>query len=60
VEGHDPADHAERVLRILGDRAEAGRMGERGVVHSMRFSWDVTAEEILGVYGELVDARVPA
>ena len=60
VEGHDPADHAERVLRILGDRAEAGRMGQRGVVHSMRFSWDVTAEEILGVYGELVDARVPA
>jgi len=60
VEGHDPADHAERVLRVLGDAQAACRMGKAGVAHSLRFSWDSTAEEILAVYGELLDGRAPA
>jgi len=55
VEGHDPADHAERMLRILADRTAACRMGEAGVAHSLRFSWDSTANEILAVYRELLD-----
>lgn len=55
VEGHDPADHAERVLDLLRDDARAQRMGKAGVAHSQRFSWDATAEEILAVYGELRD-----
>jgi len=55
VEGHDPADHAERVLRILRDPVAACRMGEAGLAHSLRFSWDATAEEILTVYGELTN-----
>lgn len=55
VEGHDPADHAERILRILADPAAACRMGEAGVERSLRFSWDSTAEEILAVYRELLD-----
>ncbi len=59
VEGHDPADHAERVLRVLADRTEARRLGEAGVAHSLRFSWDVTADEILTVYRELLDGGVP-
>jgi D-inositol-3-phosphate glycosyltransferase len=56
VEGHDAADHAERVLRLLGDRDLAARMGRAGVEHSMRFSWDVTARELRGVYEELLEA----
>jgi D-inositol-3-phosphate glycosyltransferase len=55
VEGHDPGDHADRVLSLLGDRADAKRMGEAGVAHSLRFSWDATAGEMLGVYRELID-----
>jgi D-inositol-3-phosphate glycosyltransferase len=55
VEGHDPGDHADRVLDLLRDRAAAGRMGEAGIAHSLRFSWDTTAGEILGVYRELLD-----
>lgn len=55
VEGHDPADHAERILQVLRDRAGARRLGEAGVAHSQRFSWDATAEEILAVYRELLD-----
>lgn len=59
VEGHDPADHAERVLDVLRDPAGARRMGEAGVAHSQRFSWDATAEEILAVYRELRDGVSP-
>jgi len=55
VEGHDPADHAERVLRVLDDPAGAAAMGRRGLGRSLRFSWDATAEGILGVYRELLD-----
>ncbi len=58
VEGHDPGDHADRVLSVLRDRAAARRMGEAGVAHSLRFSWDTTVGEILGVYQELLD-RAP-
>jgi len=60
VEGHDPGDHAERVLEILGDPAAARRMGECGAAESLRFSWDSTASEILSVYRELLDGAVPA
>jgi len=57
VEGHDPADHADRLLAVLGDRRMARRMGEAGVVQALRFSWDATAGEILSVYRELIDGR---
>jgi len=60
VEGHDPGDHADRVLAVLGDRAAARRMGEAGLAHSLRFSWDTTAGEILGVYRELLDGAPSA
>jgi D-inositol-3-phosphate glycosyltransferase len=57
VEGHDPGDHAERVLSILGDAKARARMGDAGVVRSLRFSWDATAAGMLSVYRELLDAR---
>ena len=60
VEGHDPGDHAERILAILGDPHERRRMGETGVLRSLRFSWDATAAGMLSVYRELLDGRFPA
>jgi D-inositol-3-phosphate glycosyltransferase len=54
VEGHDAADHAERILWVLGDPAARRRMGEAAVVRSLRFSWDTTASGMLSVYGELL------
>jgi D-inositol-3-phosphate glycosyltransferase len=54
VDGHDPSDHAERVLRILRDprlQAEFGRAGARDAV---RFTWDATADEMRAVYAELL------
>lgn len=60
VEGHDPADHADRILALLADPAAARRMGKAAVARSMRFSWDATAAEVLHVYRELFDAAAPA
>lgn len=60
VEGHDPGDHAERVLRLLGDPLASRRMGEAGVVRSLTFSWDATAAGMLGVYRELLDGLTPS
>jgi D-inositol-3-phosphate glycosyltransferase len=60
VEGHDPADHAERLLELLGDPARSARLGEAGVAFSIRFSWDATASDILSVYRELLDGRIPS
>jgi D-inositol-3-phosphate glycosyltransferase len=54
VEGHDPADHAERLLTVLRDATVAGRMGRAAAAHSLLFSWDATASEMLAVYGEVL------
>jgi D-inositol-3-phosphate glycosyltransferase len=53
VSGHDPADHAERLLAFLADPELARSIGRAGVPHSRRFSWDATASAALGVYREL-------
>ena len=55
VEGHDPADHATHLLRVLADPVEAARMGRVGAQQALRFTWDVTAREVLGVYRELME-----
>ena len=54
VEGHDPGDHADRVLSLLGDPASADAMGRRAAERSVRFSWDATAGGMLDVYREVV------
>jgi D-inositol-3-phosphate glycosyltransferase len=56
VEGHDPADHATQLLRVLADPVAAARMGRDGARQALRFTWDVTADEVLGVYRELMHA----
>src|SRR5919197_3491986 len=54
VPGHDPADYAERILLLLADRVGARRMADAAVAHALRFSWDATTENIVGVYRELI------
>jgi D-inositol-3-phosphate glycosyltransferase len=54
VEGHDPADHAEQALRILRRPALQSALGGEASRQALRFTWDVTAREVLGVYEELL------
>lgn len=57
VEGHDPADHADRMLQILRDPALADRMGMAAAREALRFTWDATASELAGIYRELIVRR---
>ncbi len=57
VEGHDPADHADRLLQILRDPALAAGLGEHAAREALRFTWDATAAELAGIYRELVEVR---
>src|SRR5262245_29308442 len=54
VAGHDPADHAERMLQVLSDPDAAAEMGRRGAHDALRFTWDATADQVLGVYRGLM------
>ena len=56
VEGHDPSDHAERLLRLLNDPDLQSRMGSEGARIAPRFTWDATTDAIHAVYDELLDA----
>jgi D-inositol-3-phosphate glycosyltransferase len=56
VEGHDPADHAARMLQILRDPALAERLGASAAREALRFTWDATAAELAGIYRELLTA----
>jgi len=54
VEGHDPAEHAERALQILRDERLRAALGEHAAHQALRFTWDATTDAIAGVYRELV------
>jgi D-inositol-3-phosphate glycosyltransferase len=56
VEGHDPADHADAVLAILGDPALADRLGSAGAREARGFTWDATTLGVRSVYRELVES----
>ncbi len=61
VEGHDPADYADKLLMLLHDPRGARHMGDAGVAQALRFSWDATASEVLEVYRELNgNGKLPA
>jgi D-inositol-3-phosphate glycosyltransferase len=59
VPGNDPAGFADRLLTVLSDRALADRLARGAVAHAIRFTWEDTVAELLGVYGELVPALAP-
>lgn len=54
VDGHDPADHAGPLLRLLREPRLQQAIGARAAEHSLRFTWDATADGILDVYRELL------
>ena len=59
VEGHDPGDHADRLLQLLGDPGLQSRMGAEAARSAPRFTWDATTHAVRAVYDELLDPRVP-
>lgn len=50
VEGHDPADYAVAVDRVLDDAQYADRLAAGAVARAERFSWEATVSRLLELY----------
>ena len=58
VDGHDRDDWAVTIGRLLREPARRARLGRAAVAHAQAFSWDRTAQRLLGVYRDaLVEHR---
>ncbi|MGW7189550.1 glycosyltransferase, partial [Streptomyces sp. NPDC054838] len=64
VDGHDPAEYARRLRRLVEDPAVGVAMGEAAVAHARAMSWQAAAARTLEVYrdalGEEHRARAAA
>jgi D-inositol-3-phosphate glycosyltransferase len=63
IDGHDPAEYAERIGRLLADPELAQQMGRRGRLLAQRFSWTRTADRLEGLFEQVIEnaqARVHA
>jgi D-inositol-3-phosphate glycosyltransferase len=54
VDGHDPADYAERMRLMLEEPGLAEQMGRRAGRAAHRFSWSRTADSLMEEFGELL------
>jgi D-inositol-3-phosphate glycosyltransferase len=54
VDGHDPADHADRLLQILRDARLQSAFGEEAAHQALRFTWDATTDQMVTVYDEVL------
>ncbi|WP_433827424.1 D-inositol-3-phosphate glycosyltransferase [Actinoplanes sp. CA-015351] len=54
VDGHDPADWARVLERLLDSPAQRHRLAAGAVAHASQFSWDRTADNLLRVYRDAV------
>ncbi len=59
VDGHDPADYAAVLGRLLASPRLRKTLGAGGVDHARRFGWDRTADRLLDVYAEAAAERLP-
>lgn len=60
VDGHDPADYARVLHRLIAERPWRDALGAAGVGHAATLSWSATVDGLLDVYrGTLVTERLP-
>jgi D-inositol-3-phosphate glycosyltransferase len=54
IAGHDPADYASAIGRIVFAPHLRRALSRGAVEHASRFSWQHTAEQLLGIYREVL------
>jgi D-inositol-3-phosphate glycosyltransferase len=54
VDGHEPADYAEVLAKLLHDPDERAGLANGALVHASQFGWEQTSESILSVYTEAI------
>ncbi|MEU2665324.1 D-inositol-3-phosphate glycosyltransferase [Micromonospora sp. NPDC007220] len=57
IDGHDPADWARTLGRLLPDRPHRAELARGAARHARNFSWHRTASGLLTVYGEAIAAH---
>ncbi|MBQ1072238.1 D-inositol-3-phosphate glycosyltransferase [Micromonospora sp. C31] len=57
IDGHDPADWARTLARLLPDRLRRAELARGAARHARNFSWHRTASGLLAVYGEAIAAH---
>jgi D-inositol-3-phosphate glycosyltransferase len=55
IDGHDPAEYAERIGRLLADPELAQQMGRRGRLLAQRFSWTRTADRLDDLFEQVIE-----
>ena len=55
IDGHDPAEYAERIGRLLADPELAQQMGRRGRLLAQRFSWTRTADGLEDLFEQQIE-----
>jgi D-inositol-3-phosphate glycosyltransferase len=53
VDGHDPGDHADRVLDVLRDPRRQRAMSAAAADAALRFTWERTTDAVAAVYDEV-------
>jgi D-inositol-3-phosphate glycosyltransferase len=55
IDGHDPAQYAERIGRLLANPELAQQMGRRGRLLAQRFSWTRTADRLEKLFEGVIE-----
>jgi D-inositol-3-phosphate glycosyltransferase len=53
IDGHNPADYATTILRLVRDDAYRGSLAAGAVRHAAEFGWPSTVDRLLEVYADL-------
>jgi len=53
IDGHNPADYARAVGRLVREHGYRSVLSEGAVEHAARFGWSATVDQVLGVYSAL-------
>ncbi|HVT66092.1 MAG TPA: D-inositol-3-phosphate glycosyltransferase [Mycobacteriales bacterium] len=53
VDGHDPAEYAAVVRKMIEAPARRAALADGAVAHASSFGWDATVERVLEVYSQL-------
>jgi D-inositol-3-phosphate glycosyltransferase len=60
IDDRDPAGYASRILEVVSDPDLAARLSGAAVAHASKLPWELTADRLLAVYGEIIPALASA
>jgi D-inositol-3-phosphate glycosyltransferase len=60
VDGHNPAEYAQVITRLLSDHDMRTRLQAGAVIQASRFAWSQTATTMLDVYTEAIESLAAA